>query len=352
MPFNLILNSSNVTNFDNTTFLYDFANGFFNIEEGAEICVSQIVIPYSFFNINAGLYNNATFQFSTSINSVTTSYSVTLKNGFYKTADINQYLVNYFITNGMYYTDEYGVNQFFIYLYDDPNYFATQIIVNPILKSSSITSINGTFPSNYINMTTVNGYTPTIIFPTTGGLNSILGFTAGSYPSSPSTTNSVNFLSNLSPIPTPINSIVVRTNLCNNDCASPSDILDTFSIAGVNFGDYISYVPTWEKWVNCSYGTFSNFFLYLQDQNLNRIESQSSNVMISLLLRQGTTKRERVNADFEQKVLSSIGTFSANTKAFEHSSTTTEGYHTQPEWEKTTTPSLIFKDEIIDPLAK
>ena len=97
MPFNLILNSSNVTNFDNTTFLYNFSNGYFNIEEGAEICVSQVVIPNTFFNINKGLYNNATFRFSIKIDTTTTQYTVTLKDGFYKTSDINQYLVQYFI---------------------------------------------------------------------------------------------------------------------------------------------------------------------------------------------------------------------------------------------------------------
>ena len=92
--------------------------------------------------------------------------------------------------------------------------------------------------------------------------------------------------------------------------------------------------------------------MYLQDQNLNRIESLSSNVMISILLRQGETKRERVQADFNQKVLSAIGTTDANTKAFEHQTTTTSGYHTERPVDKIGTPSLKFKDEIIDPLEK
>lgn len=124
-------------------------------------------------------------------------------------------------------------------------------------------------------------------------MNDILGFTAGTYPSTPSTTVQLNFISNTTPNATPVNSIVVRTNLCNNDCASPSDILDTFSLNGAAFGTNISYTPSYEKWINCTYGTFSNFFLYFQDQNLNRIQSNDPNVLISLLLRQGETKRER-----------------------------------------------------------
>ena len=304
MPYNLLLNSSNVTNTDNTTYQYNFINGSFNIEEGAEICISQIVIPYSFFNLNKGLYNNTNFQFSTFINGTTTNYSLIIPNGFYLTTDINNYLEQYFIANGLYCTDNSTGNLvFFIYLYTNVTYYANQFIVSPIIPSSTT---GYTFPSNYINTTGVIGYTPKIIFPTTGGLNSILGFTAGTYPSTQSTTTKLNFLSNTTPNASPINSIVVRTNLCNNDCASPSDILDTLSLSGASFGSNITYTPSYEKWINCSYGTFNTFFVYFQDQNLNRIQAQDSNVLISLLLRQGTTNREKELALYQERIVKSL----------------------------------------------
>jgi hypothetical protein len=288
MPFNLLLNSSNVNNSDNTSYLYKFVNGSFEIEEGAEICISQVVIPYSFFNLNKGLYNNTTFQFI--INSIT--YTVVIPNGFYTTTNINQYLEQYFITNNMYCTNNStGQYVFFIYLYTNTTYYANQFIVSPVIPSSTA---GYTFPLGYINATGVNFPTPQIVFPSTGGLNTILGFTAGTYPSSTSSVTSLNFLSNITPNATPINSIVVRTNLCNNNCATPSDILDTISITGATFGSNITYTPTYEKWINCNYGTFNNFFVYFEDQNLNRIQAQDSNVLISLIVRQGRTLREKL----------------------------------------------------------
>lgn len=294
MPFNLLLNSSNVVNSNNTTYQYNFINGSFNIDEGAEICVSQIVIPYSFFNLNAGLYSNTNFQFKINGN----TYSLTIPNGFYSTSDINNYLEQYFITNGMYCTNNSNGNYvFFIYLYTNTTYYANQFIVSPVIPSSTS---GYTFPSNYINTSGTTYATPQVIFPSSGGLNTILGFSAGIYPSVTSITSQLNFLSNQTPNATPINSIVVRTNLCNNDCASPSDILDTISISSVSFGQNIIYTPSYEKWINCSYGTFSNFFVYFQDQNLNQIQAQDNNILISLLLRQGTTKREKVNANYKQ----------------------------------------------------
>jgi hypothetical protein len=301
MPFNLLLNSSNVINTDNTNFEYVFANGSFTIEEGSEICVSQIVMPYSFFNLNKGLYNNTTFSFSLRFGATTTQYDITIPDGFYTTTDINNYLEQYFITNAMYCTDTAtGNNVYFIYLYSNATYYANQFIVSPIIP---LNTAGYTFPTSYINSSTsVYGYTPYIIF-NTGGLGSILGFNNGTYPTTQSLTTQLNFISNTTPNATPINSIVIRTNLCNNDCASPSDILDTFSLTNSTFGANITYTPSYEKWINCSYGTFNSFFVYFQDQNLNRIQSNDPNVLISLLLRQGTTARERALVRYEDKLL-------------------------------------------------
>ena len=302
MPFNLLLNSSNVINTDNTNFQYEFTNGSFTIDEGAEICISQIVMPYSFFNLNTALYDNTNFQFSLRFGATTTNYSLTIPNGFYSTTNINNYLEQYFITNGMYCTDNSTGNYvFFIYLYTNITYYANQFIVSPIIP---LNTAGYTFPINYINTSTSTyGYTPTIIFPSTGGLNSILGFNAGSYPSTQSLTTQLNFISNATPNATPINSIVVRTNLCNNDCATPSDILDTFSLSGASFGSNIVYTPSYEKWINCSYGVFNSFFVYFQDQNLNRIQSNDPNVLISLLLRQGTTNREKALVKYQEQII-------------------------------------------------
>ncbi len=58
MAFNLVLNSNNAI--DNTTYRFDFKENF-TIHEDAEICISQIQIPYSWFNITSA-YNNRSFQ--------------------------------------------------------------------------------------------------------------------------------------------------------------------------------------------------------------------------------------------------------------------------------------------------
>ena len=52
MSYNLVINSSNVVNSLNNQYRYDFINGSFEIPENAEIMISSLQIPYSWYNIS------------------------------------------------------------------------------------------------------------------------------------------------------------------------------------------------------------------------------------------------------------------------------------------------------------
>ena len=61
MSLSLIVNSNNVqTDGYNTHFVYKFINGSLNIPEGTEMAISNVTIPYSWFNLNSQVYNNTT----------------------------------------------------------------------------------------------------------------------------------------------------------------------------------------------------------------------------------------------------------------------------------------------------
>ena len=87
MPYNLILNSNNVVGSNNTTFRYNFIQGALHIPEDSKICVSQIVIPYSFFNLNLGLYNNTSIRFTFS----GTTYNYVYSKSFQFLCYLNHY---------------------------------------------------------------------------------------------------------------------------------------------------------------------------------------------------------------------------------------------------------------------
>ena len=55
MAYNLVLNTNN--SITPNTFQYQFINGSLQILDEAEICISNLQIPYSWFNVSKA-YNN------------------------------------------------------------------------------------------------------------------------------------------------------------------------------------------------------------------------------------------------------------------------------------------------------
>ena len=280
MTYNLLLNSSNVIGSSKSTYSYKFLSGAFDIHEGAKMCVSQIVVPYSWFNISSSVYNNSRLSYK--LNNIT--YNIIIPDGFYIISDINNYIQQFMIQNNQYCINNATNNYvFFINLYSNPTYYANQFVLSPVIPNNTS---GYTFPSGYINSSGANYGAPQIIFPSTGGLNTILGFTAGTYPSSTSTSSNLNILSNTTPNATNVNSVIVRCNLVKNSCAYPSDVIDAFSI-NASFGSNLSYEPSYEKWIDVSPGKYDKLIVTFVDQNLNTIYFNDSNVTISLLLTQG-----------------------------------------------------------------
>ncbi len=88
--FNLVLNSSYVIGINKTTYVYNFIVGNYRIPSDSEITISQITIPYSWFNVNASLYINSSFSYIWyGSGSSYVTYTVTLPNGNYAVSDIN-----------------------------------------------------------------------------------------------------------------------------------------------------------------------------------------------------------------------------------------------------------------------
>lgn len=279
MPFNLILNNSNVLS-NNTYFEYRFKGGGFRVNEGAEICVSQIVYPFSWFNVNEAIYANNVFSYTW--NGVLNTVKIT--SGHYSVKDINRFLQLYMIEKGHYLVNASGKNVFYIEIKTNLTYYANEITVYPIPTS---------LPSGYTNpasfpFSSTSGITPIITIPDYNsyfGFGSLIGFLPGSYFTDGPSTVSKTLLSNCTANITPITSIVIRCNLCKNDCTSVADVLDTFSVGNTSFGTNITYSPPYEKWISMNHGYHHTLVLYLQDQNFNRIEANDSNIMISLLLK-------------------------------------------------------------------
>jgi hypothetical protein len=275
MSYNLVLNSSNVVNkISNNIFQYNFNNQGFKINEGSNICIGSLTIPYSWYNITTN-YNNKMFQIIFPNTSLVT-YTIALPDGFYSIDDINNYIQQVCIQNNLYLIDAYGNYVYYLSFSYNVSTYSIQLLTYVVPTS---------LPSGWSQPTSWAGYPATtkspafVVLPNNFG--QIIGFNAGTFGGASS---NQSILSTFTPIGSPVNNLIIRCNLVDNSCANPSDILDCMPITS-SFGSNINYSPNFEKWVKLKTGTFNNLQITLSDQNFETVYCEDSNILISLLIK-------------------------------------------------------------------
>lgn len=277
MTLNLILNSNNVVaGSNNTTYKYNFMMPTEILDE-AQMTISSVVLPYSWFNISAANNNNKFNFYFPDSSSPGAGYFVTLQDGFYSVTDINAALQQFCIANGLYLINANGKYVYFLTILYNPTFYAVQSVAQFV--PTSLPS-GWTEPANWVGYN-ATPFTP-ILQVTTQEFGNLIGFEVGLYP----TINGVesSTLSTKTPQGSIVNSLILRCSLVNNDCSFPTDVLDTMPITA-SFGENINYQPPQLKWVDVTSGTFQSFNLTICDQNLNPMYILDSNVCISILLK-------------------------------------------------------------------
>ena len=277
MAFNLIMSSANVVSgTNNSRYSYTFLNNSLTILDEAEICISNFVIPYSFYNVTTA-YNNRTFTFFYPVGAAELSITITLPEGFYTVTDINAAFQQQMILNGNYLINAAGKYVYYATLLYNPTTYGVQLICQIIPTSLPV---GWTQPSNWV------GYPSTARTPridiSTNNFRNIIGFATGSYPVTSQLTDQ-SFLNTLIPLGSNINALVIRCSLVNNAIGMPSDVVDTIPI-NVTFGSNINYSPPALKNVRLQAGTYQKLEINIVDQNLNSINILDSNVSISILI--------------------------------------------------------------------
>ena len=272
--YTLSINSSNVIGNNNNTFQFNFLNGSLNIPEHSKISLASATIPYSFKNIT-NIYSNNKFNIYFPVGASYNTYNLTLPNGFYQISDISYYIQQFCITNGLYLINASGSNVYYLNLTTNTNYYAIQLLCT--LVPSSL-PVGYTQPSNWVGYPTVSACAGLGVLNNFG---SLIGYTAGNYPSTFIDTIDRSFLSNTTPNLTFVNSLTVHCNLCSNDCSFPTDLLDAVPINTV-YGANINYLAPYEKPVSLRKGIYGSMLITLCDQNNNLVVSLDPNVLINL----------------------------------------------------------------------
>jgi hypothetical protein len=174
-----------------------------------------------------------------------TPYTLTMDDGFYTVHVLNVRIQQFCITNGMYLTDGSGNNVYYLSITPNSTASTNQIITKLIPTSGT----SYTVPSNFAGYSLVTPRCPYIEI-LSNNFGKYLGFTTGIYGKDQITT--YNVLSNIIPIVTTVNTLLVKCSFVSNDCSNQSDILDTFTIGGSSggtFGGNLNYTNNIEKFV-------------------------------------------------------------------------------------------------------
>jgi hypothetical protein len=270
---NLVLNSNNVVaGSNNTRYKYTFIAPL-EIKENAELAISNMTIPYSWFNITAINNNNeATLEWA--IGGSIFYFDLPLKDGYYSVPYLNYLVQHICVQNGLYLIDDSGNYVYYLTITYDTTLYAVRVTGYSIPTSLPAGWIE---PSNWAGYPSAP-YTPRLLVNL--GFAKLIGFSTTTI----GTIIPFSVISTQVPQGSIVNSIIVRSNLINNNSGFPTDELDTIPITS-SFGTNINYLPHELKWIKCIAGKIQSFEVYFCDQNLNPMYILDNNVCISLLLK-------------------------------------------------------------------
>lgn len=300
MSYMLVLNSNNVVaGSNNTTYQYKFSRNMM-IKDEAEMAISSITIPYSWYNITARYANNELGQIHFPEGSgFYLAQTIQFDDGFYTVTDINARIQQECINQGFYLINASGQYVYYLTFLYNPTTYGVQLICQPVPTSLPA---GWTAPSNW------NGFPPVAAVPvciiTNAQFGKLIGFSTGTYPPSFVSSVAYNVLNTFTPIGSNINNLIIRSSLVDNEVGFPTDIVDSMAITST-FGSNINYVPPVLKWVKMSSGIYQYFNITFVDQNLNSIYALDSNVCITLMINNkgnepslGEMKRNKISLDY------------------------------------------------------
>ena len=197
------------------------------------IYLKQLIMYYSWYNVNASTYNNNTFGYIYD----GTTYTVTLPDGYYQTSDLNNYLHLIMDVNGHYAIDDLGKKVYFISIVENALYYGMTL---------TCTLIPASLPTGWTAGSNLSwiGETMQLAF-NSSDFNLLLGFSkATNYPATPQTsTYMVN--SPHTPQISPVSSVAVNINLANsgNKYNNRANAVYYFSTGTTRYGDPIIIEP-------------------------------------------------------------------------------------------------------------
>jgi hypothetical protein len=199
------------------------------------------------------------------------NHVVTLPDGIWSYVDFQGFLERTMRAAGQYLTNAGGEAVYFIRFESNPVFYRISLTVSPV---PATLPAGWTAPAGWVAPGVDT--TPQVVVPNTA-MQNYLGFSQGSYPAAPQAAlYQVN--GNLVPQVTDISSLMLQTNLANNEYGPDSRTLATFNVEpGTAPGSLISEVPFYQDWIPVKPGArFQQIDVTLVDQNSRPVKLEDT----------------------------------------------------------------------------
>ena len=287
----LILNSTNIVpDGENNKLIFKFQN---SVQfKDSFISLSQATLYYSWYNITAEFQNNILQYVWVDGTGTPITYTITIPNGLYEIATLNQLLQFSFIANGHYLVNGSGENVYYAEFLVNPARYAVQIntFSFPTALPAGFTNPTGlAFPPQTFN--------PQIILP--ANINNILGYVVNfttdlnlnnAYvpPVSPYVSKLANgtlsYISTSAPNVQPNNSLIINISNIDNQYSQPTGTCYTI-VPTVAVGEVIKEQPLNFIWNKLISGTYNELQVQILGTNLQPIKINDPNMTFVFVIK-------------------------------------------------------------------
>jgi hypothetical protein len=275
----IVINSSNYVQNSGNKYVYNFPQTSY-FSAGSGIGVSNISIYNSIQNITQKRGNNVV-----NLNWLGTNYIFTFPDGYYSVSDINFFLQQQCILNGLYVTANSGAdNVYFFELVVNSIRYSTSLNFYSIPTDAQATSLGYTKPANATWSYPVSAQTPSLSFGQPFG--NLIGFTFGTYPlASPQSTN-IQILSTQTPVISPVDSLILTCSLINSKYSIPNNVLFSVPITTA-IGTIINVGISQIVYNDILPQNFSSLEITIFDQLFNPVVLLDKELTLTLVIQEG-----------------------------------------------------------------
>ena len=279
MPKTIVINSSNYVQGSGNKYVYKMPQTSY-FASGSGIGVSNISIYNSIQNITQKRGNNVVI-----LNWLGIDYTFTFEDGYYSVSDINAFLQQKMILNGLYVTANKGAdNVYFVELVVNSIRYATSLNLYGIPTDAEATGLGYTKPANAQWSYPVSPQTPSLSFGQP--FANLIGFTFGTYPlASPQSTN-IQILSTQTPVISPVDSLILTCNLINSKYSIPNNVLFSVPITTA-IGNIINVGISQIVYNDILPQNFSSLEITISDQLFQPVILLDKELTLTLVIEEG-----------------------------------------------------------------